>query len=384
MQESKRAGFPVPTTPRFNLDGKRDPTEWSGAFSLPYTNLSLFATGKIWLAVADHGSASNPRHVLHLFLEDIPIDNRPGTQIAPTAAAPLNRHILRIYIDHDRFTGDDTHFKGNDRYFEFDIKDGTQKASFSSSSIAGSFTWSKISNNPTGFKVKPGGCKPDSSTPTVDRCNAELEVPLLLPDTLPPSPDLEPGFGFAIAGQVNKGGFPEDVTSIDPPVQGTNEIRLRRRLHTVLLSRPKGFPLKLMSFNIHRFKSSAFQGDFEKVDNDSIGKFLAEQNADVVAIQEGWDRDQVKTILDAANKYRLAKEPKAKNISDTVRCSTTLLGRPPLPRSLVVFTQLKIQGFTQDYGYFHTWKMQAKVGTYFPPERHAWEKIASAPRGFNG
>jgi hypothetical protein len=162
----------------------------------------------------------------------------------------------------------------------------------------------------TNFELKTGGCvnKPeDESKNQVLRCSAELALPLLLTDALPPSPDLEPGFGLGVQAVKNGGGFPEELTTSDLPNQSTGEIRFRRRLQTILLGRPEGFNLRMMSFNIHRFYGNNLNGPFAKVSTQDIGNFLHEKGADIIAIQEGWDEAQVKSILAALNLRRKAE-----------------------------------------------------------------------------
>lgn len=296
-------------TARFEMDGVRDEKEWFGATRLPYTNQDLRASGNVWLAISKGKNfAGLTTHTLHVFLEDIPIDKRAGV-IFPDAGG-----ILRIYIDNDRFTDLSSGFESTDRYYEFNIITGEKSGVYRGNNAANT-DWKKLGSS--FFELKLGGCKndpKDQASNTMLRCSAELTLPLSLSVDIRPAPDLEPGFGFGVQPVQNQGGLPEDISLVDNPNLQTGEVRRRRRLQSVLLGRPQGFKLKMMSFNVRRFYSDSLKGDFKKVTPEKIGQFLDEQGADIIAIQEGWDSVQVKAILTKLNTLRKARKVKEMKI----------------------------------------------------------------------
>ncbi len=295
-------------TTRFVVDGVRGEKEWFGATRLPYTNRDLKANGNVWLAISKgRNSIGLTTHALHVFLEDIPIDKRLQTSLTG-GISPDAGGLLRVYVDNDRFTDPSLGFESADRYYEFNIITGDKSGVYRGNSAAGT-DWKKLSSFP--YELKLGGCKNDPkdlASNQILRCSAELTLPLSLSVDVRPAPDLEAGFGFGVQPVQNLGGLPEDIDRQDLPHQQTKEVIRRRRLQTVLLGRPQGFKLKMMSFNIRRFYSDSLKGKFKKVTPEKIGQFLDEQGADIIAIQEGWDSVQVKAILTKLNTLRKARK----------------------------------------------------------------------------
>jgi hypothetical protein len=287
----------------FQLDGIRGEKEWTGSAELSYNNLTSKANdGKIHLAIPQSltflaSGASLLRTNLLLFFEDFPIDTR---------AAPDEFGVVRVYLDYERFTGNDEYIGPKDRIFEFDIVQGVPLRRFGGTTTS---TWVQHGGSP-GFEVATSvkNCKPDPSTNILLRCNAEVRIPLDNSALTKPDPksSVLPGFGLLITdGQ--KAPNPNFVNSY-PPGHNNNsnnqigQAESRKTWQTVLIGRPKGFPLKFMSWNIHRFKSDWLQEEFKHVENSDIGRFLALN--DVVAIQEGWDSNAVDEILKHANVAR--------------------------------------------------------------------------------
>ncbi len=279
----------------------RDEKEWTGSAQLAYVNQSSKASdGKIYLAVPQvynflpSGATFLRTHVV-LFFENFPIDTR---------AAPDELGVMRVYLDHDRFTGVDEEIGLKDRLYEFNIIKGVPLRRFDGTSGG---KWVQYGANFPGFEVATSAknCQPDPTTTALLRCSAEVRIPLdnsaiTKPD---PSSSVLPGFGLLITdgqkapqlGRVNA--YPKGHNTLSNNPVGQSERRMTWQ--TILIGRPKGFPLKFMSWNIHRFKSDSLQEDFKYVTNASIGRFLALN--DVVAIQEGWDSKAVEEILQHAN-----------------------------------------------------------------------------------
>ena len=117
---------------------------------------------------------------------------------------------------------------------------------------------------------------------------------------------LTPGVGFGVTNRRGFGAVPEYITknlSSFPHGAHTD----RTLFPTLLFGPPTGphsFPLRITTFNVRRFASPGLKGPFASVAAGDIGKFLAP--FDVVALQEGWDDTDVKTILKYANLERAA------------------------------------------------------------------------------
>lgn len=170
----------------------------------------------------------------------------------------------------------------------------------------------------------------------------EFEIPLgglLGVDDKDPNGDHYPGIGLAFAlhgprdggvtsGNANAGlhgtsagsaatvvaGYP-DAVGVGSQDGGVDSSALTTfgYYKTVLFGRPAGIPLKVMSWNVKRFTGfmsgvESLSGNDTFPDNEvnpaDIGRFLAEN--DIVGLQEGWDKDEVYGIRDAANERRAA------------------------------------------------------------------------------
>lgn len=341
----KSSPFSIPnqiSTSRMILDGIRDEKEWSGSIQLAYNHETGRANdGKIYLILNQIGKTVSA----WLFFENFPIDSR---------AAPEDRGVVRVYLDHDRFRGKDIWIGPEDRLFEFDIVNGIHLQNYSGSDT---HKWIKEKKKELAIAVAGKHCKEDPSTPSILRCNAEVHIPLnpsALVDPDPENTTISPGFGLAITD-----GSHDPSNGINSYPQGLNgtgidsraRARDRTQWETILIGRPKGFPLKIMSWNIRRFKSDLFKGEFSSVTNKDIGKFLALN--DVVAIQEGWDTQSVFEIWKEANLVRTAHGlppfqtpygPPHFTFSEwlgvTERISEEVLGEPETQGGLWIFSHL--------------------------------------------
>jgi endonuclease/exonuclease/phosphatase family metal-dependent hydrolase len=80
----------------------------------------------------------------------------------------------------------------------------------------------------------------------------------------------------------------------------------RKLLLTLLLGRPKGFPLQYATWNVRRSETSELAGPYLEVGDDAIGTYLASLGADVIALQEAWNEAKVESVVLAANAARAA------------------------------------------------------------------------------
>ncbi len=181
---------------------------------------------------------------------------------------------------------------------------------------------------PPAFSATAGDLKTDAQG--VKLASFFLELPL------PADGDLECGppmfgmkSGFCYRGPASTVGFGLTVTDLATPepanTLGPRQATLvgavpealgkdrwlfedRSQLRTLVFARPRGHLLKMMTWNVKRFTSfmtamepsTAFPSS--KAANADIGRFLAPY--DIVGIQEGWNTDDVKAILAAANQRR--------------------------------------------------------------------------------
>ena len=295
--------------PRWLLDGKRDWSEYYQATVMPYVDVNLRASGKVYLKVEQRrrlvgpGPLQNRRGTqifLHLYLEDIPLPNLAPPEIEQ-GPDPLATTIA-IGIDNRRFEGTTNLVEAEDRAYVFDMLEKTDAFVMRGDPTVPS-RWAVTNET---FRLARGECKTDDTTARVWRCNAELEIRLPLGSHLNPAPDVEPGIGLLVKGlsDAGNGAMPEEAATWFPQP----DVSTRRTFwQTILFSRPNGFPISFMSWNVRRSKYPRLAGDFSVVSDDDVGRFLA--HYDVVAIQEGWNIKQVDRILEVANQERATHLP---------------------------------------------------------------------------
>ncbi|MDQ3366188.1 MAG: endonuclease/exonuclease/phosphatase family protein [Myxococcota bacterium] len=283
---------------RWIVDGARSPMEYAGAVTLPFKTddagstavglpTKIQATGTVHLqrvTVKSTLPLVPPRHYLYVFLEDIAVRSN-----GVTAYGKVN-----VYIDNARFDSPDTNVHAEDRRYVVDLASGTAVTVQQPSGTGIGTSWSAVAAT-TGTAFAAGGCM-HVATGTA-RCKGELRIPLDHSATVAPAAGLAPGVGF-MARTVNATGMSPDlaVARYLPSDYTISDWQ------TVLFTRPRGFDLAITTWNVRRFEPLFQSAAFAAVDPKHIGKFLA--GNDIVAIQEGWDRAQVKTILDAANAQR--------------------------------------------------------------------------------
>ncbi|MCU0654196.1 MAG: hypothetical protein MUF64_02545 [Polyangiaceae bacterium] len=291
-------------------DGVREEKEYALSSRFFFEETSVRQRGRISMLInryqASSGSGRPSGEEMRIFLENIPVP-----EISTVAGIGLTNGRIRIYLDHDRFNGPTADFDSKDRIFEFDIVSGPGaiKRTLSFSTVGGVAGWRNVCPlagiacaEGNKFLVELAGCKVNPGTGT-QLCSAEVRIPLLASDFQAPGPGLQPGVGFAVTnanGSNPTGKFPEDLTVVGPPQSSL--LLDRKQLQTILLAPPRGFPVKYMSWNLRRFGGPLASDGFGKVSNKEIGEFLAPY--DIVAIQEGWDRDAIFEIFAAANEKR--------------------------------------------------------------------------------
>ena len=285
----------VTETSRWTVDGVRGPLEYAGSVSLPFTTDDTFSpvgtariggTGTVHLQrVTLAPPMVAPRNYLFVFLENIHVRRVPS---GPQA-------VVNLYLDYERFNGADTFVHAEDRRFVVNLASGSTVTVQQPVGLGTGTTWT--SSSATGILFSAGGCV--TVTTSISRCSGELRIPLAASAIDLPAPGLAPGVGFmARAASVN-GMAPELPLSRYAPSDFT-----RTDWQTVLFTRPRGFDLAIATWNVRRFESLFEASGFGDVDRADIGTFLA--GHDIVAIQEGWNRDHVTEIFTAANVKRAA------------------------------------------------------------------------------
>lgn len=290
----------------FSVDGDRGSLEYAHALTLPYADMQLKATANVFVQ-AVHGSSVFGRPadgLLYLYFDDIPF--------SAADVNPMSEWTLEVYVDSNRFAGTTMCFDAADRRYEFNFGAHSstifQPRGAPQSCDVINFGWRTTSDPRVQFAVK--GCAPDKTSSKVIRCSAEARIPIRNLDMeVPPTNGLKlltPGVGFGVTSRRGRGAMPEHIAAaLATYPHGAHTDRTL--FPTLLFGPPKGphsFPLRIMSFNVRRFASPGLKGPFASVDSGDIGKFVAP--LDVVALQEGWDDVQVKTILKYANLERAA------------------------------------------------------------------------------
>jgi hypothetical protein len=278
----------TPAAARWTIDGVMAAHEYSGATEVPFTLDSggRGGNGRVLIQrVNDTTPLATPSRFAYVFLDRVPVP------IWPTGTDAW----VDLYFDFARFDGVDKFVTGEDRRVRLNLLTGA--ASVQTVTGSGSTSsWTTIAT-PAGFVAAPGGCTVDSAASLVAFCSGELRLALPSSATSAPGVALAPGIGFFARHPEVRGSAPE------VPSSGFSQTT-RERTHwpTLLFARPRGFPLKIMTWNIRRFGDDTQSPGFDAVPEDEIGKFLAKN--DVVTIQEGWDDDEVNKVLDAANTAR--------------------------------------------------------------------------------
>ncbi|MBI3201323.1 MAG: endonuclease/exonuclease/phosphatase family protein [Myxococcales bacterium] len=290
---------------RFKVDGEFEQKEYANALELPYTDLNLKATGKVFVqSVRNRQNPVLPGRLgaqLFVYFKDIPFNASDVT--------PLSEWSLRVYVDADRFTGTTMCFDPGDRRYDLSFLQHAVTAlrplgSQNKCEVVAK-GWTTTPDASPKFAVK--GCAPDPTTAKVVRCSGELSVFIAATDLVPPVVGLQklsPGIGFGVTSRRGTGAMPEYLASLNIAYPSLS-LSDRTRLPTLLFGPPHGpqsFPLKIMSWNVRRFGSPGLKGPFAAVDSGDIGAFLAPY--DVVALQEGWDRVAVDAIHSSANQKR--------------------------------------------------------------------------------
>jgi len=290
---------------RFVVDGKRDPKEYGGGVTLPYTDWMVKAGGtvhaKAWRLKPQIGAKpglvplGRTNNQLQIYLENIPFYSKDVRELC-------------LFVDNNRFSGTTTTAGSEDRVYCVDMNQGTN------SKVLRPGYLGKLQQVSEWFPVSTPTCAPDPSKGTVMRCSAELTISL--PDSAFVAPDLglDPGIGFAILatgvpGNPSHGSMPEAITQSVAPTAPWAD---RRKALTLLLGPPQGFAKSYMTWNVRRSSIDKLAGEFSVVDDEDIGLFLAGHQPwsftphDIVAIQEGWNEDQMAEVFDTANHVRIS------------------------------------------------------------------------------
>jgi endonuclease/exonuclease/phosphatase family metal-dependent hydrolase len=299
--------FQVTATTQWTIDGARGATEYAGSTTLPYTvddagaagagvMPKIQGSGTVYLQrVTQTPRGLLPHQYLYVFLEDIPVrwGSTTGGQV-------------EVYVDNDRFNSPDAFAHTTDRRYVINLATGTAVTVQQPTGSGVNTTWTAASLV-AGTQFAAGGCTQVAGSPTIAKCKGELRIALNSSVTQAPAAGLSPGIGFLVRGSHEVGMSSDLATSLYSSAQNTIN-----RWQTVLFSRPKGFPLSFTTWNIRRFEPTFQSAEFNAVDPKDIGKFLAKN--DVVAIQEGWDRAQVQTLLTSANAARASSGLAAYNL----------------------------------------------------------------------
>jgi hypothetical protein len=305
-------GQPCPVKLPEGIDGVRAEHEYDAATTLPYTDVKLRANGKIYARAFQYQRRLTPSQgggtalagYLKLFLEDIPLQyvHASGEFDDPESDSGL----VVIGIDRSRFTGADQMPEASDLFYLVDLH-GVRPA------VAFRFNrTSKAFEGAGAAAFHAGHCTADPSSPNVMRCSGELQVALGdgdLRGLALPDEDVQPGVGLTVVPMrtMDANVFQTAQRAALPEAAATArllDILLDRRYAVSLLfGTPKGRRVKYMSWNIKRSTIGALGGPYQDVPDADVGKFLADK-ADVIALQEGWNIDQVGAIVQAANDVR--------------------------------------------------------------------------------
>ncbi|MGE0397550.1 MAG: endonuclease/exonuclease/phosphatase family protein [Kofleriaceae bacterium] len=291
-----------PNDSRWTVDGIKGPQEYAGSVELPFVTdhatrgalalPALQVTGKVHVQRVTHVSTTMVRTpYLYVYLEDIPVQLVSGAAMSK----------VQIFVDADRWADDDGKPHPGDRMYTLDLQQSSIQLHVVATMHGVPF-WTP-STLTSSTKYAPNGCVPASTIHAL--CRGELAFPLPPTgiDWTPLPSGLDPGIGFAVRTVDTTGAMPwRSDTYAGMPSN-------RLAWQTLLFARPKGFDVSFMSWNVRRFEKFIEGTGFISVNPKDIGRYLA--NNDVVAIQEGWDTEQVQQILEGANEQRhiLKKKP---------------------------------------------------------------------------
>ena len=279
---------------RWKVDGLFSPGEYSGATQMPYTltTQTLGGYGSVFVNRVTNTQAAAPdKDVLFVYLKDLTV---------PVGANKVPQGKIDLYFDYARFEGADAFIAAEDRRIQVDLDADKLVAEFKVAGSGASASWTPMPSPEAGLEFRSGGCIL-AATGTSATCSGELQIPLpasVLTKPVGATFD-DPGIGFYVAHSEVNGNMPE------LPATSFTAARTERTLwETVVFGRPRGFPLKIMSWNVHHGNDD----DFEKVSNDDLGQFLAMN--DIVALQEVWQAADAQKIADAANAVRASQNLK--------------------------------------------------------------------------
>ena len=306
------SGFSLSCNPMFDtsIDGKRTPHEYDGATILPYTDQRYKSESKVYVRAFKEtgfpvvgGGTSRPVGYLKVFFEDMPVLEE-GSSTGTVGRAP--DPFYAVFVDHDRFTGADASVDSHDVFYLIDIR-GALPAVQVRRQANGAFAV-------TGFANYHAAKSCTQESAFLWRCNGELRIPLSADDLAPfpqPNQDVQPGIGFEAfpfeagnTGQIT-GGLPEHTVATTTLEQLT---KYRTLAMSLLFGKPKGFDADFMTWNIRRSSTKPLAGAFKSVADSDVGTWIGMHTGDrsIVGLQEGWDKDKMKTVLDAANEERVA------------------------------------------------------------------------------
>jgi hypothetical protein len=281
----------------WTVNGTRGESEYAGATEIPFTtDVARLGTvvmpplrghGRIHLRRVDHVRTGARTSYLYVYLEDILVTRTSPTQLAST---------LSVYIDDKRFDGATSDIAVEDRRYVINLAAGGTVRTDAPAFLNGTPVWMPTSTA-IGTSYAPGGCVPSPDN-TWATCKGELRIPLSSTAVAAPGTNLDPGVGFFVRSAMNQASAP----ALDADDYASSYTK-RTTWPTVLFTTPKGFDLKVMSWNLRRL-GALDTTDFTEVKPADLGKFLAKN--DIVAIQEGWDAEEMEKILDGANAERTA------------------------------------------------------------------------------
>jgi hypothetical protein len=228
----------APAPARWTIDGVMAAHEYSGATEVPFTLDSggRGGNGRVLIQrVNDTTPLASPSRFAYVFLDRVPVP------IWTTGIDPW----VDVYFDFARFDGADKYVTAEDRRVRLNLLTGAANVQTVSGSGSTS-SWVNIAT-PAGFVAAPGGCTVALAASLVAFCSGELRLALPTSATNPPGVFLAPGIGFFARHPEVHGSAPE------VPSSGfADTTRERTRWPSLLFARPRGFALKIMTWNVRR------------------------------------------------------------------------------------------------------------------------------------
>jgi hypothetical protein len=277
-------------------DGIQKPNEYVAATEVGFTNVGEQATGRLFFTV------DTKKQTLRVFAKDIPL--------------PPKSSKIAIFFDVDRFNASSDVVNGADLGFQYDVDSGAKVSLTPFGSTPSSVRWIPTTTAPA-WAAKAANIRGTIGT----RRRVDFEFSYFIGSLAGTTTAL----GFALATQASTdtdlGAFPEDLGILGLNrmwnVTGT-PFGLRRNLQPLVFKPPPGNALTYMTWNVKRFTKlmqtvedavrPAFPAlNTSSISNASVGEFIGQKFADVVALQELWDADGAEEILKAANTVRRAK-----------------------------------------------------------------------------